>query len=173
MTFGETLVPARRRIQDAFARHAGPCPNQAAPADESRPLTYGELGEAADALAQRLRDAGARAGDCELLVHVGELMLEPLNDLAQPEPVQANEEQVASMIYTMGTTGAPKAAMLAHKNLLFVATNSKRVRHRCHARSGGAPLTWSLKQVFEKSRALRGVSDGLQRSLPGISRVGR
>jgi acyl-CoA synthetase (AMP-forming)/AMP-acid ligase II len=93
----------------------------------------------------------ARAGDCELLVYVGELMLGPLNDLAQPEPVQEDEEQVAAMIYTTGTTGAPKAAMLTHKNLSFVATSSQRVRGRCLARSGGAPLTLSLKQVFEKT----------------------
>ncbi|CAD6516293.1 hypothetical protein LMG28727_01296 [Paraburkholderia kirstenboschensis] len=52
MTFKETLVPAMRRIQEAFARHAVACPNQAAPADESHTLTYGEPGEAVDALAQ-------------------------------------------------------------------------------------------------------------------------
>ncbi|WP_244217776.1 hypothetical protein [Paraburkholderia caledonica] len=60
MTFEETLVPGMRRVQEAFARHAVACPNHAAPADESHTLTYGEPGEADDALAQRLRDAGAR-----------------------------------------------------------------------------------------------------------------
>ncbi|SKC99574.1 AMP-binding enzyme C-terminal domain-containing protein [Burkholderia sp. YR290] len=68
MTPEETFVPAMRRIHEAFAQHAVTRPNQSTLADESRTLNYGELGEAVDALAQRLRDAGVRAGDRVLLV---------------------------------------------------------------------------------------------------------
>jgi long-chain acyl-CoA synthetase len=198
MTSKESFVPAMRRIHEAFAQHAVSRSNQTALADDSRKLTYGELGEAVDALAQRLRDAGVRAGDRVLLVaencvaaaacllavskldawsvtvnarlssrevsdflthsgarralyfsaaskeaglhgeehgaqrvdwpYVGELMLGPLNEQAQPEPVEESAEQVAALVYTTGTTGAPKAVMLTHRNLLFVAANGVRVR---------------------------------------------
>jgi acyl-CoA synthetase (AMP-forming)/AMP-acid ligase II len=48
---------------------------------------------------------------------------------ADPEPVFAdNADQVAVLIYTSGTTGNPKAVMLTHRNLSYVAAVSVKVR---------------------------------------------
>jgi acyl-CoA synthetase (AMP-forming)/AMP-acid ligase II len=48
---------------------------------------------------------------------------------ADPEPVFAdNANQVAALIYTSGTTGNPKAVMLTHRNLSYVAAISVKVR---------------------------------------------
>ena len=59
---------------------------------------------------------------------MGPLHLGPLNQAAAPEPCHAAAEQVAALIYTSGTSGAPKGVMLTHANLTFVAgTNLRRV----------------------------------------------
>ncbi len=50
------------------------------------------------------------------------VLLGPLAEGVQPEPCADDPaEQVAAMIYTSGTSGAPKGVMLSHANLLFAA----------------------------------------------------
>ncbi|MGF6724093.1 long-chain acyl-CoA synthetase [Paraburkholderia sp. GAS41] len=51
------------------------------------------------------------------------------DDTVTAEPVEAaSEHQCAALIYTTGTTGAPKGVMLSHRNLLFIAALSSRLR---------------------------------------------
>jgi long-chain acyl-CoA synthetase len=52
-----------------------------------------------------------------------------LDPSAIAEPVEHDSErQCAALIYTTGTTGAPKGVMLSHRNLLFIAAISSRLR---------------------------------------------
>ena len=61
--------------------------------------------------------------------NLGPIGMGPLNEEAQPEPVDAEiGSRVAVLIYTSGTTGLPKGVMLTHRNLLFTATGSAKIR---------------------------------------------
>lgn len=193
------LPDAPRRIHETFLPWADARPEGVALMDADRVVTYGELGPLVEAVAQRLTDAGVRAGDRILLVAenavsmaicilaasrldawsatvnarlsareidnflahsgarralyfsavssdanahglargaqavvwpgIGELLLGPLNASAVPEPVERDAaRQVAVMVYTSGTTGAPKAVMLTHANLLFIGANNCKLR---------------------------------------------
>jgi acyl-CoA synthetase (AMP-forming)/AMP-acid ligase II len=52
-----------------------------------------------------------------------------IDHTVQAEPVEAaNDRQCAALIYTTGTTGAPKGVMLSHRNLLYIAAVSSRLR---------------------------------------------
>jgi len=70
------------------------------------------------------RAHAARLGAREIgKIKAGPVVVTPLSD-TPPEPVDPGPEQVAALLYTTGTTSAPKGVMLSHANLLFNARNS-------------------------------------------------
>jgi long-chain acyl-CoA synthetase len=60
---------------------------------------------------------------------LGPIGFGPLNENVQPEPIGENRaDRVAALIYTSGTTGLPKGVVLTHRNLLFCAAISAKIR---------------------------------------------
>jgi long-chain acyl-CoA synthetase len=188
-----------RRIHETFLPWTNSHPAHIALTDADRTITYRDLGGTVDAVADRLSQAGVRAGDRVLLVAencvalavcilaisqieawsatvnarlsdreidnflshsgarlaiyfsaaspqarqhgiargakaeawsgIGELLVGSLNNETAAEPVENDPaRQVAAMVYTSGTTGAPKAVMLTHANLIFIGNNNRMLR---------------------------------------------
>ncbi len=60
---------------------------------------------------------------------LGSIDIGPPNDDVEPELVCDDPSQrTAALIYTSGTTGLPKGVMLTHRNLLFTAAGSAKIR---------------------------------------------
>lgn len=74
-----------------------------------------------------VKDAGIRLmlGDTEIKTPAEFMFLEELDRISKEEPApeapvfpaELTEEDVCSLVYTSGTTGTPKGAMLTHRNL--------------------------------------------------------
>ena len=79
-----------------------------------------------NARAHAARLNAVRIGD----LPVGPVVVTPLAETLV-EPVQESRDQVAVLLYTTGTTSAPKGVMLSHGNLIFNAENSANFNGLC------------------------------------------
>jgi long-chain acyl-CoA synthetase len=65
----------------------------------------------------------------EDMPELGKIGVGPLFENVEPEAIDPEPgNRVAALIYTSGTTGQPKGVMLTHKNVLFLAAGSAKIR---------------------------------------------
>lgn len=75
------------------------------------------------------RGHAQRHGATHFASALGDVAIGPLAEDVLPEPCDPDPaKQVAAMVYTSGTTGAPKGVMLTHANLMFVAAAARDLR---------------------------------------------
>lgn len=75
---------------------------------------------------QHAKRHGANIGETAGLGTIGVGLL---NEGTEPEPLEESSvNRVAALIYTSGTMGLPKGVMLTHRNLLYMAAVSARIR---------------------------------------------
>lgn len=98
----------------------------------------------------------ADAADASHIALAGFNLKITLHDGTIPEPVnRAAQDQVATLLYTTGTTGEPKGVMLTHANLIYGGTQS--AAHRGITAQDHLYAVLPLTHVFGLASALMAV----------------